>query len=118
MVPKSQDQGRPVDVPPEPRRWAVAEERDAVRVLMWGAVGAAETAAVDARLAETAPRAVPVVVDLTGATDLQVPAVTWLGERHREFGHERPLLVVVVADGHVHERLTRPEAPRLRLTLT
>ena len=102
---------------PVPRRWAFVEDSDAVRITLWGAVGPRETAALDTRLVTLRARSVPLIFDLTGVTELHEESVTWLGLRYDEFGRERPLMVCVVADGRVHQRLTSPDAPRLRLTL-
>ena len=99
------------------RRWALVEDRDAARLVVWGPVGPADIASLDARLAALADGRVPLVVDLTGVTELHPDAVAWLGRRHEEFGAARPMLVTVVADGHLHRLLTAPEAPRLRLRL-
>ena len=99
------------------RRWALVEDRDAARLVVWGPVGPADIASLDARLAALADGRVPLVVDLTGVTELHPDAVAWLGRRHEEFGAARPMLVPVVADGHLHRLLTAPEAPRLRLRL-
>ena len=93
------------------------EDHDAARLIVWGAIGPAETDAFDARLATLGPRRVPVIIDLTRIAELDADVVAWLGARHAEFGPERPMLVAVIADGPVHERLTRPGAPQLRLTL-
>ncbi|MBA2349731.1 MAG: hypothetical protein H0V81_15730 [Solirubrobacterales bacterium] len=98
-------------------RWAFEEEFDAVRVELWGSVGPRETAALDERLLRLRERTAPLVIDLTGVSDLHEETVTWLGLRHAAFGRERPMLVCVVADGSVHLRLTRADAPQLRLTL-
>ncbi len=103
---------------PVPRRWAVVEDPDAVRVVAWGTFGAAEAAALEERLATAGRQVAPLVVDLTGVTHLEPAGVTWLGERHDRDGHALPMLVVVVADGRVHRRLTEPGAPQLRLRLS
>lgn len=111
------EQPDPAPARPRPRRWAVTQDQRAVRLILWGAVGRAETAALDERLRALPARRLPVEVDLTGVTDLRPETVAWLGLRHEELGSERPLLVIVRADGPVHARLTRPGTPRLRLTL-
>lgn len=85
--------------------------------MAWGRIGAAETEAITAHVASLAPARTPLVVDLTGVTELHADAVAWLGARHQADGRERPLLVEVVADGHLHRLLTAPDAPVLRLTL-
>jgi hypothetical protein len=103
--------------PPDTRQWALAEELYAVRVVLWGAIGPAETSALDERLLRVRRRSAPLLLDLTGVTVLAEESVAWLGVRHAECGIERPMLVSVVADGPIHRRLTRPDAPQLRLTL-
>ena len=102
--------------PSPAHRWTLVEDRDAVRLTVWGTVGPEQLGALDARLADLTRRA-PLVVDLTGVTDLHAETVRWLGARHAQDGQDRPMCVVVVADGHVHRRLTREDAPQLRLTL-
>jgi hypothetical protein len=99
------------------RQWALAEELYAVRVVLWGAITPAETSALDERLLTLRRRSAPLLLDLTGVTALAEESVAWLGLMHEEFGIERPMLVSVVADGAIHRRLTRPDAPQLRLTL-
>ncbi len=99
------------------QRWTLVEEHDAARLIVWGAIGPAETDAFDARLDALGPRRLPVIIDLTRVTELDADVVAWLGARHAEFGPERPMLVAVIADGPLHARLTRPGAPKLRLTL-
>lgn len=99
------------------RRWAFVEDIDVVRIALWGTVGPRETAALDTRLLTLRARSAPLIFDLTGVSELHEESVTWLGLRHEEFGRERPMMICVVADGRVHRRLTRPDAPRLRLTL-
>lgn len=107
----------PVGAATPPVGWAVAERRDATRVTAWGPVGAAETAAIARHMASLPPGRRPLVVDLTGVTELHADAVAWLGARHVADGPDRPLLVEVLADGHLHQLLTAPGAPRLRLML-
>ncbi len=107
-------------LPREPspsRRWAFVEDLDAVRILLSGEVGSREITALDDRLLTMRVRSAPLIFDLTGVSELHEESVTWLGLRHAEFGRERPMMICVVADGRVHRRLTRPDAPQLRLTL-
>jgi len=99
------------------QRWTLVEDHDAARLIVWGAIGPAETDAFDARLDALGPRRVPVIIDLTRVTELDADVVAWLGARHADFGPGRPMLVAVIADGPLHQRLTRPGAPQLRLTL-
>ncbi len=95
------------------RRWAVAEDLDAVRAVLWGDFGVAEAGAIDERFAALPAGHAPVVLDLTGVTTLEDAAVVQLGDWHEQFA----LIVVAAGDGRVHERLTRPGAPPLRLSL-
>ncbi len=111
------ENGVPLTGPSSARRWAFTEDLDAVRIALWGEVGPRETTALDARLLTMRVRSAPVIVDLTGVTNLHEDTVAWLGVRHAELGRERPMLVCVVTDGRVHRRLTQPDAPKLRLTL-
>ncbi len=104
-------------VPSVGPQWAVEEALDAVRIVMWGEIGPQDTAGIDAQLLTLRARSAPLLLDLTGVTALHQDAVTWLGLRHAEFGRERPMVVSVISDGHVHGQLTRPGAPQLRLTL-
>lgn len=98
-------------------RWAFEEALDAVRIVLWGEIGSRETAGVDAELLTLRSRSVPLLFDLTGVTALDEDAVAWLGQRHTEFGRERPMVVSVISEGEVHDRLARSDAPQLRLTL-
>ena len=88
-----------------------------MRVILRGVIGPRETAALDDRLQTLRPRRAPLLIDLTAVTDLHEHTVTWLGLRHAQFGRERPVLVSVVSDSRIHARLTRRDAPQLRLTL-
>ena len=103
--------------PASPSRWAVTRDRHTARLVAWGDLGPAEVAEFDAHVQGLMSGRLPLVVDLTGVHELHPEAVAWLGRRHAEFGPERPMLVVVVADGHLHGQLTAPDAPQLRLTL-
>ena len=114
---RQNNDGQPTPEPSSSRRWAFVEDLHEVRIVLWGQIGPRETSALDARLLTMRVRSAPLIVDLTGVTDLQEETVTWLGVRHAEFGRERPMRVCVVADGRVHRRLTRSDAPQLRLTL-
>lgn len=110
----------PVALPPEAApapSWALLEELDAVRVVLRGAIGPRETVALDDRLEALRPRQAPLLIDLTAVTELHEHTVTWLGLRHAQFGRERPVLVSVISDSRIHARLTRRDAPQLRLTL-
>lgn len=88
-----------------------------MRLLAWGDVGPEEVAQLQERLDDLTPGRLPLVVDLTGVRLLHPEAVEWLGRRHAEYGPGRPMLVVVIADGHLHQQLTADGAPQLRLTL-
>ena len=110
-----------VAVPERPasatRSWSVVARSDVVSVVAWGRIGTVQADAIAQKVAELQSPRVPLVIDLTGVTELHPDAVTWLGARHVADGPERPLLVEVVADGHLHRLLTHPDAPRLRLRL-
>lgn len=86
-----------------------------MRAVVWGTLGAEEARAIEERLGAVQLGTLPLVVDLTGITRLEDAGVAWLGACHEREGSA---LVVVVADGRVHRRLTEPGAPRLRLRLS
>ena len=104
------------DGAPEPS-WVATHEAGTAKLTVWGVLGTREIDELDASLPALALGASAIVIDLKGVTALHPAAVAWLGARHAEHGRERPVIVAVIADGHIHARLTQADTPQLRLIL-